>query len=63
MDQAKIDDCLEQIGARGCDEVNKIIQRLESGATMEELNAMTLNEQHMVLAELKAIMDVYVARK
>ncbi|MDP2830419.1 MAG: hypothetical protein Q8O37_17675 [Sulfuricellaceae bacterium] len=63
MDQSKIDDCLEQFSARGCDEVNKIIQHLESGALLEDMHAMTSNERHAVLTELKSIMNVYSAKK
>lgn len=62
MDQSKIDDCLERFSARGCDEVYKIIQHLESGVILEELRTMTQHEQHAILAELKAIMSVYSAR-
>lgn len=63
MDQSKIDDCLEQFSAKGCDEVNKIIQRLENGTILEDMQAMTPNERHAVLTELKSIMNVYSAKK
>lgn len=62
MDQSKIDDCLEQFSARGCDEVYKIIQHLENGEILEELRALTQHEQVAILTELKSIMSVYSAR-
>lgn len=54
-----IDDCLERLGAKGCVEVTRIINLLESGQVVTEVSEFTPEERQYILYELKAVMLVY----
>jgi len=50
---------IESICELGCDRVNEIIDTLEAGDSVEEVNGLDKTKQQDVLNELKAIMAVY----
>ena len=56
---AQVQSSIESICALGCDRVNEIIDALERGDSIAELNALDKTDQQGVLNELKAIMAVY----
>jgi len=61
MNQQSIDHCVEALCDKGCKEVWNDIQRLEAGEVLPETQALTEQERHAVLSELKAVMAVYGA--
>ncbi|EDN67923.1 hypothetical protein BGP_5258 [Beggiatoa sp. PS] len=58
----QIDFCLEQICKQGCRSVNKIIQQLEQGQTIEVVQQLNMAQQNRLLQELKSIMAVYAEK-
>ena len=62
MNQAKIHECIEALCEKGCDEVNRTIQKMEQGETVEEAAGLAADEHQVVLQELKSIMAVYQER-
>jgi hypothetical protein len=56
---AHVHSTVESICELGCDRVNEIIDALENGHSVEEVNGLDIADQQWVLVELKAIMSVY----
>ena len=56
---AHVQSRIESICELGCERVNEIIDLLEAGKYIAELSELDKTEQHNVMLELKAIMDVY----
>lgn len=50
---------VEALCETGCQNVNTIIEKLESGGHLEETEALSEQERQMVLNELRSIMEVY----
>jgi hypothetical protein len=59
MRKGKVDDCIERLCQKGCNAVRQDIAALEEGQRLPETDCLTQAEAEAVLAELKAIMDVY----
>jgi hypothetical protein len=58
----EIDACIERICDLGCGEVFRIIDLMERGDVVPELNGVNTEIHLVVLRELKTIMAVYDAR-
>jgi len=58
----EVDVCIERICDLGCGEVYRIIDLMERGDVVLELNGVNTGIHEAVLRELKAIMAVYDAR-
>lgn len=63
MDQTKIQQCVETLSLKGCEEVTRIIAALERGEQVADTLELTADERLATLNELKSIMAVYQARK
>lgn len=59
MDLRRIEIAVEALCARGCREVNIIIERLDHGDPVDGAEMLSQEERKAVLAELRAIMAVY----
>ncbi len=55
----RVDLCLENLCAAGCQSVRIYIDHLEKGETVEGVENLTQRERLEVLQELKAVMAVY----
>ena len=62
MRQNQIETCIESLCERGCEEVRRVIGRLESGGDVPQTAPLSPAERAAVLDELRAIMSVYDAR-
>ncbi len=58
----EIDACVERICDLGCSKVYQIIELMEQGEDIYELNGINAKTRQAVLRELKTIMAVYDAR-
>jgi len=58
----EIDTCIECICDLGCGEVYRVIDLIERGDVVPELNGVNAEVHEAVLRELKTIMAVYDAR-
>ena len=56
---AHVQSVIESVCELGCERVSEIIDLLESGHSVSEIDGLDEHEQHCVLVELKAIMSVY----
>lgn len=63
MNHTKIDNCVEALSHKGCTEVTSIIDILERGEVVDDMQELNAEERQVVLRELKAIMAVYQTRK
>lgn len=54
-----IEDRVESICARGCQQVHADIAQLEDGGELPETEGLSEPDRALVLAELKAVMAVY----
>jgi len=52
-------ECIEQICQQGCTVVREVIVRLESHASVAELDHLSDEQKQQVLSELKTVMSVY----
>ncbi len=59
LDYAKLDDKIEELAARGCLQVNKLLYALEKDEIPECLQDYSKGERDYVYHELKSVMDVY----
>ncbi|MBF0218169.1 MAG: PDC sensor domain-containing protein [Gammaproteobacteria bacterium] len=59
LDYAKLDDKIEELSARGCVQINKLLRMLEKENLPEELHNYTPAERDYIYNELKSVMDVY----
>jgi hypothetical protein len=55
----QIDLCLEQICEQGCRIVNQVIQQLEQGKNIDNIQYLSHVQQNRLLQELKNIMAIY----
>jgi hypothetical protein len=58
----KINACVERICDLGCGRAYRVIERIEQGKDVPELNGVSAEIRQPVLRELKTIMAVYDAR-
>lgn len=56
---ARTSECIEALCQQGCRAVRDHIAALEAGVVVMGTEALTEEERHVVLVELKAIMAVY----
>jgi len=56
---SKIQHCVEQLCAEGCQSVRRDIARLEQGKEIPLIEDLKAEEKQQVLSELKTIMAVY----
>ena len=54
-----VEACVEQICNKGCREVRKDIERMESGGIPPEVGSLSSQQRELVLKELQTIMAVY----
>ncbi|EIJ35433.1 PDC sensor domain-containing protein [Thiothrix nivea] len=59
LDYTKLDDKVEELAARGCVQVNKLLYMLEKDEIPECLQTYSKGERDYVYHELKSVMDVY----
>lgn len=62
MDQQKVQDCVEALCHSGCEMVRATISAMEEGQSIAQTQGLEMDEAHLVLNELKAIMSVYDSR-
>ncbi len=55
----KLQQCIEALCSDGCQAVYRHIELLENGGSPPQTELLSYEEQQLVLAELKSIMDVY----
>lgn len=52
-------DCLEEIAARGCVDVNQLIADIDDGSVITEIAHLSKIQQQQVIHELRKVMKVY----
>ena len=62
MDRHLVEQCVENLCERGCREVWTIIEDLESGQSIPEVDGLSQREVEAVTKELRAVMAVYDGR-
>lgn len=59
MSDKQVNQCVEALCECGCEAVRATISAMEGGLPVAQTDGMSEAEKARVLAELKAIMDVY----
>ena len=59
INQARVDDVLEELCQAGCGRVREIIEEIEQGALPAAATQLNPAEQALLLDELNAVMNAY----